>query len=111
MLRRRWVLKTIAMKTIVLERYVLDSLMVDLVGHDRRPAAFLLYLALTRLVGSRSSAAFSLRDLASATGLSRTAVQRAVRHLKRRGLISARADGPTAAPRYAVHRPWVRARS
>jgi len=99
------------MKTIVLDRYVLESLMVDLVGHDRRPAAFLLYLALTRLAGSKASAALSLRDLASATGLSRTAVQRGVRHLKRRGLISTRADGPTAAPRYAVNRPWVRARA
>jgi hypothetical protein len=41
------------MKTIVLDRYVLESLMVDLVGHDRRPAAFLLYLALTRLVETK----------------------------------------------------------
>ncbi len=99
------------MKTIVLDRYILDSLMLDLVGHDRRPAAFLLYLALTRLAGGRTGAALSLRDLASATGLSRTAVQRAIRHLKRRGLISSRADGPTAAPRYAVHRPWIRSRT
>jgi hypothetical protein len=98
------------MKTITLDRYILESLMVDLVGHDRRPAAFLLYLALTRLVANRASAALSLRDLASATGLSRTAVQRAIIHLKRRGLISTRAGGPTAVPRYAVHRPWARAR-
>ena len=98
------------MKTIALDRYILDSLMVDLVGHDRRPAAFLLYLALTRLAGTRARA-LSLRDLASVTGLSRTAVQRGVRHLKRRGLISTRADGPTSAPRYAVHRPWVRSRA
>jgi hypothetical protein len=47
------------MKTIVLDRYVLESLMVDLVGHDRRPAAFLLYLALTRLVGNKAGAALS----------------------------------------------------
>jgi hypothetical protein len=98
------------MKTIALDRYILDSLMPDLVGHDRRPAAFLLYLALTRLAGSKASVALSLRDLGTATGLSRTAVQRAIKHLKRRGLITARAGGPTAAPRYAVHRPWVRAR-
>jgi len=98
------------MKTIALDRYILESLIVDLVGHDRRPAAFLLYLALTRLVGSKASAALSLRDLTSATGLSRTAVQRASIHLKRRGLITTRADGPTAVPRYAVHCPWVRPR-
>jgi len=98
------------MKTIAIDRYILESLMVDLVGHDRRPAAFLLYLALTRLVGSKPSAALSLRDLTSATGLSRTAVQRSLIHLKRRGLINTRAAGPTAVPRYAVHRPWIRAR-
>jgi hypothetical protein len=98
------------MKTIVLDPYILDSLMMDLVGHDRRPAAFITYLALLRLVGTRASGAFSLRDLVAATGLSKTAVQRSVAHLKRRGLITARADGPTAAPRYAVQRPWLRAR-
>ncbi len=102
-------MKTVA-RTITLDRYILDSLMADLVGHDRRPAAFIIYLALTRLAGAKAGGAFSLRDLAAATGLSKTAVQRSVRHLKRRGLITTRADGPTMAPRYAVQRPWVRAR-
>ena len=98
------------MKTIVLDRYVPESLMVDLVGHDRRPAAFLVYLGLTQLVAGKNSAAFSLRDLACATGLSKTAVQRAIKHLKWRGLVSTRADGPNTAPRYTVNRPWIRLR-
>ena len=102
-------MKTIS-KTITLDRYVLDSLMADLVGHDRRPAAFITYLALTRLVGAKAGGAFSLRDLAAATGLSKTAVQRSVAHLKWRGLLTARAEGPTVTPRYVLQRPWVRAR-
>ncbi|HVZ28158.1 MAG TPA: helix-turn-helix domain-containing protein [Rhizomicrobium sp.] len=101
-------MKTIAPRTLAIDSYVLDSLMVDLVGHDRRPAAFILYLALIRLVGTKTSGAFSLRDLAAATGLSKTAVQRSIAHLKRRGLILVRAVGPTMPPRYAVQRPWLR---
>ena len=38
--------------TVTLDSYVLDSLMVDLVRHDRRPAAYILYLALVRLGGA-----------------------------------------------------------
>ena len=109
-MRDRMVLKTIVMKTISMDRYILESLMVDLVGHDRRPAAFIVYLALTLAVGTKASGAFSLRDLAAATGLSKTAVQRSVAHLKRRGLITVRADGPTTAPRYWLQRPWMRNR-
>ena len=36
------------MTTLKLDSYVLDTLMCDLVGHDRRPSAFLVYLYLWR---------------------------------------------------------------
>ncbi|MCA1611965.1 MAG: hypothetical protein LC780_14150 [Acidobacteria bacterium] len=36
------------------------------------------------------------------------AVQDAVRHLTRRRLIAVERDSPTATPRYAVLRPWIR---
>lgn len=36
------------MQKIALDSYVIDVLMPDLVGHDRRPAAFLVYLFLLR---------------------------------------------------------------
>lgn len=93
---------------MTVDGYVLDSLMVDLVGHDRRPSAYLLYLALTRLAGPTGEVGISLQGLATATGLSKTAVQRSVAHLARRGLVTARRAGPTDAPRYRVLHPWRR---
>jgi hypothetical protein len=58
-----------------------------LVGHDRRPAAYILYLALTRLGWPTGEVAFSLQSLATATDLSKTAVQRSAAHPARRRLI------------------------
>ncbi|MGH8317579.1 MAG: hypothetical protein ACREUL_06325 [Steroidobacteraceae bacterium] len=60
-------------QSVVLDGYILDSLMVDLVGHDRRPSAYILYLALRRLSRSTSEVGISLQGLATATGLSKTA--------------------------------------
>jgi DNA-binding MarR family transcriptional regulator len=95
-------------QTLTLDWYVLDSLMADLVGHDRRPSAYILYLALVRLGGASGETGISLQGLATATGLSKTAVQRSVAHLKRRGLIAVERAGRTEAPRYRVMRPWRR---
>jgi hypothetical protein len=95
-------------QTLTLDCYVLDSLMADLVGHDRRPSAYILYLALVRLGGSDSEVGISLRGLATASGLSKTAVQRSVTHLARRGLITIRRAGRTDAPYYRVMHPWRR---
>jgi hypothetical protein len=36
------------MPTIEVDDYVVDTLMADLVGHDRQPSAFLVYLYLWR---------------------------------------------------------------
>ena len=36
------------MTTVPVDAYVLDTLMADLVGHDRQPSAFLVYLFLWR---------------------------------------------------------------
>ena len=88
--------------------YTLDSLMADLVGHDRRPSAYILYLALLRLCTDSGTIGISLQGLATATGLSKTAVQRSVVHLKRRGLITMRGQGPTKPPRYEILQPWRR---
>lgn len=88
--------------------YVLDSLMADLVGHDRRPSAYILYLSLLRLCGNSGVVGVSLQGLATATGLSKSAVQRSVTHLRRRGLIAVRTEGPTQAPDYEVLQPWRR---
>jgi DNA-binding transcriptional ArsR family regulator len=92
-----------------LDPYVIDVLLPDLVGHDRRPSAFLVYLVLwQRTAGGRREAALSLRELAEATGLSKRAVQGALAALERRRLVSAARAGVTAVPSYRALRPWDR---
>jgi DNA-binding MarR family transcriptional regulator len=90
--------------------YVVDVLLRDLVGHDRSPAAFLAYLSLYSMTHSenRRSVRISLKQLAGRTGLSKSAVQVALRILLRRQLIRARHETRTAIPEYTVHRPWAR---
>lgn len=98
--------------TIPVDVYVLETLLPDLVGHDRSPAAFLVYLHLWhRAEGARGGRVeASLAQVAEGTGLSKSAVQAAVRHLKRRRLVRAERASPTAVPVYEVLRPWVRGR-
>jgi DNA-binding GntR family transcriptional regulator len=93
---------------IAIDEYVLDTLMRDLVAHDRKPSAFLVYLHLYRkTIGeARPSVHQSHQQIADATGLSKSAVQAAVRVLARRRLIQARLASPTTTPEYVVHRPW-----
>ena len=98
------------MGTLRLDRYLLDTLMADLVGHDRSPSSFLVYLALWGRSGGRRPAPvrISHRDLAEETGLSKSSVQAAIRNLTRRRLISTVHASPTAVPEYTVLRPWRR---
>jgi hypothetical protein len=95
---------------VKLDHYVVDVLMRDLAGHDRRPAAFLLYLFLWyRTVGSDvRSLKISHQQMAGATGLSRRAVQDSVKWLVRRRLLRMHRAYRTAVPLYAVNRPWKR---
>jgi hypothetical protein len=99
------------MRTVTLDAYVVDVLLADLVGHDRMPSAFLVYLWLAaRAEGRPPSVQASYQELADRTGLSRSAVQSAVRLLVRRRLLNATRASLTATPVYEVLRPWVRAR-
>ncbi len=93
-----------------LDPYIFDVLMADLVGHDQRASAFLVYLCLARLVGKEKgeSVRVSLQRLALATGLSRSTVQDALAHLAKRQLITTKRASPTAVPQHTVHRPWAR---
>lgn len=93
---------------VVIDAYVIDTLMGDLVGHDRKPAAYIVYLALLRMGGGSGEAAISLQGMATATGLSKSAVQRSVTHLVRRELLGIRRSSPTDVPRYKVLTPWKR---
>ena len=93
-----------------LDRYVVDVLMRDLVGHDRMPSAFLVYLWLWRMSRGegRDKVGASLQSLATRTGLSKSAVQKAVRRLAERGLVAATRARATDAPTYEVREPWRR---
>ena len=99
------------MTSLTLDAYVLDTLMADLVGHDRQPSAFLVYLFLWRRThGSGETAVqVSLLDIATGTGLSKRAVQEALRTLAKRRLVTVQREGITAIPVYEVLRPWARA--
>jgi hypothetical protein len=97
------------MKPISMDVYIHQTLLRDLVGHDRRPAAFLVYLWLyaeQRLRNAPVEASYAA--LAEETGLSRSAAQAAVRWLVRRKLVSAKKKTPTATPIYSTHTPWRR---
>ena len=93
--------------TIELDRYVTDTLMRDLVGHDRSPSAFVVYLAIhSAAAGGR--ALFSYRAMADLTGLSKRTCQNAVALLHRRGLVQISRKGGTDAAEYRPLRPWDR---
>jgi hypothetical protein len=96
------------MRTIRFDSYVLDGLMPDLVGHDKQPSAFIVYLYLwTRKAALRTRRVrVSHQSIANDTGLSKSAVQTAVRNLIRRKLIRSQLEFKTAVPEYTVLRPW-----
>jgi hypothetical protein len=98
------------MERLALDAYVLDVLMPDLVGHDRRPAAFIVYLFLLREAarGRRDRVAVSLQTIATRTGLAKSTVQAALRHLSRRRLLDPDVTATVTAPVRQVLRPWVR---
>lgn len=98
------------MPAIALDAYIIDTLMPDLVGHDRQPAAFLVYLLLWRRTGGAgvTEVQIPLRDLAEGSGLSKRAVQQALSRLVKRELIAVERSGITAVATYMVRRPWKR---
>jgi transcription initiation factor IIE alpha subunit len=94
---------------IRLDEYVVDVLLRDLVGHDHSAAAFVVYLFLwRRTVGERRKRVrLSHRDIALETGLSKSAVQHALRILHRRSLVSSTRKHETDTPEREVERPWA----
>ncbi len=95
--------------SITLDRYVVDTLMRDLVLHDRSPSSYLVYLAILGMSDGRRVAA-SHRELAELTGLSKRAVQDAVRRLAARQLLKVERRGRTEAALLTVLAPWRQAR-
>jgi DNA-binding transcriptional MocR family regulator len=95
-------------ETIPVDDYVFDVLMRDIVGHDRQPAAYLVYLHLYGQAARKKwkPVPASLRMLAEATGLSKSAVQTALELLRRRELIKTASEHSTAMPEHRVLRHW-----
>lgn len=99
------------MRRYAIDAYVVDVLMADLVGHDRTPAAYIVYLCLTCAAERKGSAsiAISLQEIAVRTGLAKSTVQGAIRHLKKRGLLDASVAASSESPVRRIARPWRRA--
>jgi len=104
---------------VATDPYIFDTLMRDLTHHDRAPSAFLVYLHLWRESHGNHHKAHkdakgrpifhaSLQQIAFATGLSKSAVQKALIRLKRRRLLLQYKKNLTAIPAYRVLRPWLR---
>jgi hypothetical protein len=92
---------------IKLDEYVVDGLMRDLVGHDRRPVCFLVYIWLAAEQQRRGKmVSISYSELAQLIGASRSAAQAAIGWLVRRKLISATKATVTSTPGYTVQTPW-----
>lgn len=93
----------------LLDDYLVETLLPDLVGHDRAPSAFLVFLKLWHMAGGPGrNVQISLSTLAVETGLSKSSVQSALRHLRRRNYLGSRRGGPTAVPVHTVRAPWRR---
>jgi hypothetical protein len=95
------------MSTLALDPYVVDVLLPDLVGHDRSPAAFLVYIYLWRAAGTKGRVQVSYATMAADTGLSKAGAQRAVALLRRRKLVAMTKSTATSVPEYRVARPWL----
>jgi hypothetical protein len=90
-----------------IDSYVTDVLMRDLVGHDRRPVSFLVYLWLAMEQQIRGGAVqVSYQELAESVGVSKSAAQSSISWLVRRRLLAASKQNATATPRYTVLSPW-----
>lgn len=98
------------MAGLPIDTYIIDTLMADLVGHDRQPSAFIVYLYLWRQThgAGQGDVQTALLDIAEGTGLSKRAVQGALTRLVKRRLVAVARESITAIPVYTVLRPWRR---
>jgi hypothetical protein len=94
-----------------LDPYITKVLMRDLVGHDRRPASFLVYIWFAAEQQNyaqqrRGSTVVSYQELAESIGISKSSAQSAVAWLIRRKLLAATKATVTATPEYRALTPW-----
>ena len=105
---------------ITLDDYVVNVLMRDLVGHDRRVVSFLVYLWFAaeqekergkeqeREQRKGSAVEASYRQIAESIGVSKSSAQAAVAWLIKRKLLASTKKTVTATPCYRVLTPWRR---
>jgi hypothetical protein len=95
-----------------LDPYITEVLLRDLVGHDRRPASFLVYIWFTAEQQNyaqqrrNSPVTISYQELAESIGISKSSAQSAVGWLIRRKLLASTKTSVTATPEYKVLTPW-----
>jgi hypothetical protein len=95
---------------VEVDLYCLDVLLRDLVGHDRKPSAYVLYLYLFGQARGKEAVRASLNELAECTGLAKRSVQDGLACLSRRGLLSLTRETATSVPTIHVNYPWRRSR-
>lgn len=97
------------MSRLTIDSYVVDTLMRDLIQHDKKPSAFIVYLHFwSKTLGGTRATKQSHHQIADATGLSKSSTQSAVKLLLRRKLVRAGRASATAVPEYSVLKPWIR---
>ena len=71
----------------LIDDYITDVLMRDLVGHDHKPASFLVYLWLAaEQARTKHEIRASYQQVAEAVGISKSSAQTAIKWLLRRSL-------------------------
>lgn len=91
----------------LLDDYIIDVLMRDLVGHDHKPVSFLVYLWLVaEQARTKREIRASYQQVAESVGISKSSAQSAIRWLLRRKLLSVEKQNVTATPLYTVRMPW-----
>jgi DNA-binding MarR family transcriptional regulator len=96
-------------RRVALDDYVVETLLPDLIGHDRSPSSFIVYVKLWNDAGGpERRIEVSLSTLAVETGLSKSSVQAALRRLRKRGYLSTKRASATAVPVHTVNAPWRR---
>ena len=95
--------------TLMVDPYLHDTLLRDLVGHDHSPSSFVLYFWMAMQEQQRGTpVAASYAQLADETGLSRSTAQASIAWLLRRKLLAVERASVTATPVYTVLTPWKR---
>ena len=91
----------------VFDDYITETLMRDLVGHDRRPVSFLVYLWLAaEHAKTKADIQASYQHVAESVGISKSSAQAAIGWLLKRKLLSVQRESVTATPVYTVRSPW-----